>query len=285
MFSQWLPDFVDADFLRNALASLIFFLVLMTIRTLMRRAMLRRSDVETEVRQRWLNTLRNSVVVVFLLGMALIWSSQIETLAVSLVAIAAAVVLATREMILCLMGTIYRSSSRAYSVGDRIEINGLKGQVIDLNMLSTTLLEPSQVMRKGTVGRVLTFPNSLLLTQPVCNETMLGNYVVHTMQVSFNRSADWEKAESALLSAANAEVQEYAKDLARHAREMQRSYGLEAPALVPRLHLALDDRESVNLYLQLPVPLLRRGQIEQRILRACLAVMGSGKEEKAEEAS
>lgn len=283
MLSQWLPDFVDADFLRNALASLIFFLVLMTIRTLMRRAMLRRSDVETEVRQRWLNTLRNSVVVVFLLGMALIWSSQIETLAVSLVAIAAAIVLATREMILCLMGTIYRSSSRAYSVGDRIEINGLKGQVIDLNMLSTTLLEPSHAMRKGTVGRVLTFPNSLLLTQPVCNETMLGNYVVHTMQVSFNRNADWKKAEEALLSAANAEVESYAKDLTRHAREMQRSYGLEAPALVPRLHLALDDRESVSLYLQLPVPLMRRGQIEQRILRACLEVMGSGKEGKEED--
>lgn len=273
MLSSWLPDFVDADFLRSALASLVFFLVLMTIRTLMRRAMLRRSDVETEVRQRWLTTLRNTIVVVFFLGMALIWSSQIETLAVSLVAIAAAIVLATREMILCLMGTIYRSSSRAYSVGDRIEINGLKGQVIDLNLLSTTLLESSQVRRKGTVGRVLTFPNSLLLTQPVCNETMLGHYVVHTLQVSFKREDDWETAEAALLAAANAEVQEYAKDLARHARELQRSYGLEAPALVPRLHVALDERESVNLYLQLPVPLMRRGQIEQRILRACLQEM------------
>ena len=270
MLSSWLPSFVDAAFLRNALVSLIFFLVLMVIRTLVRRAMLRRNDVETEVRQRWLTSLRNTVVVIFLLGMALIWSSQIETLAVSLVAIAAAVVLATREMILCLMGTIYRSSSNAYSVGDRIEINGLRGQVIDLGLLSTTLLESSYVNRKGTVGRVLTFPNSLLLTQPVCNETMLGHYIVHTMQVSFNRADDWEAAESALLAAANVEVKEYAADLAHHARELQRSYGLEAPALVPRLHVALDDRESVTLYLQLPVPLMRRGQIEQRILRACL---------------
>lgn len=270
MLSSWLPSFVDAEFMRNALISLVFFFVLMVIRTLVRRAMLRRSDVETEVRQRWLASLRNTIVVIFFLGMALIWSSQIETLAVSLVAIAAAIVLATREMILCLMGTIYRSSSRAYAVGDRIEINGLRGQVIDLSLLSTTLLESSYVNRKGTVGRVLTFPNSLLLTQPVCNETMLGHYIVHTMQVSFNRADDWESAETALLAAANAEVKEYASDLANHARELQRSYGLEAPALVPRLHVALDDRESVTLYLQLPVPLMRRGQIEQRILRACL---------------
>lgn len=273
MLSSWLPSFVDAAFLRNALISLIFFFVLMVIRTVVRRALLRRSDVETEVRQRWLTSLRNTIVVVFLLGMALVWSSQIETLAVSLVAIAAAIVLATREMILCLMGTIYRSSSRAYAVGDRIEINGLRGQVIDLSLLSTTLLESSYVNRKGTVGRVLTFPNSLLLTQPVCNETLLGHYIVHTMQVSLNRNDDWHAAETALLAAANAEVKEYANDLAHHARELQRSYGLEAPALVPRLHVALDDRESVTLYLQLPVPLMRRGQIEQRILRACLSEM------------
>lgn len=268
--SAWLPDFMDAAFLRNTLISLIFFLILMAFRFLVRRALLRRDDVETEIRQRWLTTLRNSIAGVFFLGMAFIWASQIETLAVSLVAIAAAIVLATREMILCLMGTIYRSSSRAYSVGDRIEISGLRGQVIDLGLLSTTLLESSQAKRKGTVGRVLTFPNSLLLSQPVSNETMLGHYLVHTIQVSLDRQEDWQAAESALLAAANEEVKAYASDLAHHAKELQRSYGLEPPSLVPRVHIDLDDVKSIDLFLQLPVPLMRRKTIEQRILRQCL---------------
>lgn len=279
MLADWLPSFVDAEFLRNTVVSLVFLLILMAIHAVVRRAMLHRNDVETEIRQRWLTTLRNSIVAVFMLGMALIWSSQIETLAVSLVAIAAAIVLATREMILCIMGTIYRSSSSAYSVGDRIEINGLRGQVIDLSMLSTTLLESSQVRRKGTVGRVLTFPNSLLLTHPVWNETLLGHYIVHTIQVVLKRDENWEVAEKALLDAANEEVKTYAKELAQHAHELQRSYGLEAPALVPRLHLAIDEKEVINLYLQLPVPLTRRGKIEQKILRACLSAMHSSKQE------
>lgn len=158
-------------------------------------------------------------------------------------------------------------------MGDRIEINGLRGLVIDLGVLSTTLLESSHAKRKGTVGRVLTFPNSLLLSQPVCNETMLGLYIVHTIQVSLKRDEDWSVIEAALLEAANAEVKAYASDLAQHALELQRSYGLEAPALVPRLHVALDEKDETNLYLQLPVPLMRRGQIEQRILRACLNEM------------
>ncbi|MFX5157822.1 mechanosensitive ion channel domain-containing protein, partial [Acinetobacter baumannii] len=85
-------------------------------------------------------------------------------------------------MILCLMGTIYLTRTHAYTVGDRIEINGLRGQVIDGDMLSTTLMEAAQaVPNKSTVGRVITFPNSLLLTHPVSNETMFGHYVVHNV--------------------------------------------------------------------------------------------------------
>lgn len=280
--ASWLPSFVDAAFLRNALVSLIFFLILMAIRFIIRRALLRHDDIETEIRQRWLATLRNTIAGVFFLGMAFIWASQIETLAVSLVAIAAAIVLATREMILCLMGSIYRSSSRAYSVGDRIEIGGLRGQVIDLSLLSTTLLESSQAKRKGTVGRVLTFPNSLLLSQPVANETLLGHYLVHTIQISLERNEDWELAEAALLSSANEEVKEYAGDLAKHAKELQRSYGLEPPSLIPRVHVAMDDVKSIDLFLQLPVPLMRRKTIEQRILRNCLKQLKEASTKKAE---
>ena len=60
MLTSWLPDFVDAAFLRNALVSLIFFLILMAIRFIIRRALLRHDDIETEIRQRWLATLRES---------------------------------------------------------------------------------------------------------------------------------------------------------------------------------------------------------------------------------
>lgn len=271
MLVQWLPDFVDKVFLRDLAASTIFLVILMVLRTLIRHAVLKRADLGPEVKRRWLVTLRNSWLVIFMLGMALIWANEIETLAVSLVAIAAAIVLATKEMILCLMGSIYRTSTHAYTVGDRIEINGLKGQVIDTNVLSTTLVESSQAMaNKGTVGRGITFPNSMLLSQPVYNETMLGSYVMHTLHIDIGRSADWEGAEQALLTAAQAVVASYSEDLSQHARELQRGFGLEAPTLEPRIKITLDDRESIGLHLQLPAPLGQRARVEQQILREFL---------------
>ncbi|TJZ74266.1 mechanosensitive ion channel family protein [Chitiniphilus eburneus] len=277
MLPAWLPNFIDKIFLRDLAASLVFIVILLVLRSLIRHGILKRDDFSPDVKRRWLINLRNVVLVVFMLGMALIWANEIETLAVSLVAIAAAIVLATKEMILCMMGAIYRTSTHAYSVGDRIEIAGLKGQVIDINLLSTTLLESSQaVARKGTVGRGITFPNSLVLSQPVFNETMLGSYVLHTVHVNINRGEDWQGGESAMLAEARAVVEEYAADLAKHARELQRGQALESAALEPRLRLSLDDRESVGLHLQLPVPLGQRARIEQRILRAFLGAVPCG---------
>ncbi len=284
MLSAWLPDFIDASFIRNLLVSFIFFGILMLIRGVARRAMLKRTGVAATVRQRWLASLRNVIAVVFFLGMALIWASEIETLAVSLVAIAAAIVLATREMILCIMGSIYRSSTDAYGVGDRIEVQSLKGLVIDSDMFSTTLIESMQAVgSKSTVGRVVTFPNSLLLSNPVWNETRLGHYVLHNIHVNISRGEDWLAAEKALLEAANQEIEKYSQDLSRHARELQRGHGLESPALEPRVVINLDHREDIGLHLQLAVPLGQRAQIEQRILRTALTTVQAQRQKQAQE--
>lgn len=271
MLEQWLPSFVDAAFLRNVAASLVFLSILMLVRTLVRRSIINRSDLRLEVRQRWLANLRNAIAVVFILGMALLWASEIETLAVSLVAIAAAIVLATREMILCLMGSLYRTTTQAYAVGDRIEVNGFKGQVIDSDMFSTTLIESVQpALGKSSAGRVVTFPNSLLLTHPVSNETMFGAYVLHNVTVSLNRGDDWQLAERVMLNSANLEIKSYAEELERHVRALQRGHGIERPTVEPRVVMSLENRESIVLHLQLPTPLMMRSQVEQRILRAVL---------------
>ncbi|BCL75451.1 membrane protein [Jeongeupia sp. HS-3] len=270
--ADWLPTFIDRVFIRDAAVSLIFIMTLLLVRTLVRRAILGRRDMSAELKRRWLVTLRNTILVIFVLAMALIWANEIETLAVSLVAIAAAIVLATKEMILCGMGSIYRTSSNAYSVGDRIEISGLRGLVIDTNLLCTTIHESSQVQaHKGTVGRAVTFPNSLLLSQPLYNETALGQYVIQTIHISIDREADWQRAETLLLNCAFDIVADYADDLKQHARQLERSYALESPTLEPRLRISLEEREDITLHLQLPVPLGQRAIIEQRLLRELLS--------------
>ena len=68
-----------------------------------------------------------------------------------------AIVLATKEIIMCLSGAIYRASSGTFKVGDRVEIGAFRGDVIDQTLLATTILEigPGQAIHQHS-GRTVT---------------------------------------------------------------------------------------------------------------------------------
>ena len=71
--------------------------------------------------------LKTGLLLLLLFGAIAIWAQELRTLALSFVAIAAAIVVATKELLMCLSGTLLRSSSRNVSLGDRVEIAGVRG--------------------------------------------------------------------------------------------------------------------------------------------------------------
>ncbi|MCB5195204.1 mechanosensitive ion channel family protein [Deefgea salmonis] len=263
-----LPFLLDRSTLRDALFTLFLLIGIVSMRAAIRSTILHRNDLSVEIKRRWLVSLRNIALGFFVLGIILIWGNEIQAFAVSLIAVAAAFVLATKEVILCMLGSIYRTSSHVYEVGDRIEIAGIKGQVLDINLISTTLVESSRAdHHKGTVGRGIKIPNSMLFGNPVYNETMMGNFAIQTIHINVTRDADWELAETVLLKCGREIISEYMDQLAQHAKEISSDYVMDTPLQEPRVRLILDEIEFIGLQLQLPAPLGLRAQIEQRVLR------------------
>ncbi len=69
--------------------------------------------------------------------MFLFWNTEINEFALSLTAIAVAVVVASKEIILCFTGSIQRASSRSFRIGDWIEVGNTRGEVIEHNLMAT----------------------------------------------------------------------------------------------------------------------------------------------------
>ena len=108
---------------------------------------------------------RNGVAVVVLILLLFLWGGQLRHFALSVAALAAAVSIASKEFVMSALGSLMRATQRPYAVGDIIEINGMKGEVLIIDLFSTTLLEEAQ---SGYVtGRTYQFPNMLLLLNPV----------------------------------------------------------------------------------------------------------------------
>src|SRR5690606_27740699 len=89
----------------------------------------------------WLFIAKRLPGIILLIGILFIWGQELRDFALSLVAVAAALVLATKEVILCLMGGLLKASTKLFENGDRISVSGYKGKVIDHTLLTTTLIE------------------------------------------------------------------------------------------------------------------------------------------------
>jgi small-conductance mechanosensitive channel len=171
-------------------ATAILFATLLVLRAVAGRAIRHRTDAPPHVQRRWTANLRNALLLVGLLGIVLIWAPQLRTLALSLTAVAVAIVVATKELILCLSGALLRASSRAFEVGDWIEVGGLRGEVIDHTLLATKLQEFGEAPDAfAPTGRVAVVPNSLFLGSPVRNQTSFRREITHRFAITLEPGA------------------------------------------------------------------------------------------------
>lgn len=274
---DWLTT-SDSALILDGLKSLVLLAVVLIMRAILVRAISRNPSLTVEDRRRWANNARNTMVVTFVIGLTFIWAHELSAFAVSLIAVAVALVLATKELILCLSGAVLRMGANVYSLGDRIEIHGLRGNVLDQNWLTTTLLEigPGQMSQQYT-GRAVVFPNSLLLSHPLINETYMKAYIVHVMTIPLTADDDWRKAEQVLLDAARAECSPFLEEARRHMKQVEGESWLDAPSVDPRVTIHLPDPGRINLLLRVPSPGQRTSRVEQAILRRFLSEFYAGK--------
>lgn len=212
--------------------------------------------------------IRRLALVLMVLGVGLIWATEIRTFALSITALAVALVIATKEVLLCAMGAVLRASAGSFHIGDRIEVGGIRGDVVDHGLLATTIHEVGPGHQ--WTGRILTMPNSALLTQTVINETSMQKYVLHVITVPVPWDLEWRNAEAALLDAANDICEDYIKEARTELEEHARAQGLSGPRVEPRVHLHVPEQGKLHLVLRMPTAARDKGLIEQEVLRRFL---------------
>ncbi len=269
--STWLPQ-VDSSVVLDGLTSLLLLLFLLIVRALIVRAISKNPTLSMEAKRRWVVSVRNSMVFVLLVGLVVIWAHELQAFAVSLVALAAALVLATKELLLCWSGAALRVDGKVYSVGDRIQIAGHRGVVLDHDIFANKLLEigPGQASHLYT-GRVTVFPNSMLFTNALVKENPVQEYGLYILMIPLTDKDDWRDAERHLLDAAKAECIPFMEEAGRQMKLLEQTNLLEAPSPEPRITIQLLEPGRINLVLRFPAPDRGRSRIEQAILRRYLA--------------
>ncbi len=215
-----------------------------------------------------------SFLIAFLL-LFFIWRTELRAAALSLAALSVALVLAGKELFTSVLGYIHRTTSGSFAFGDVIEINGIKGEVIDQTLLSTTVLEMSE--EHLFTGRVVQFPNSFFISHAMRNYSRLGDYQLGMVSIPVASGSDLDTARRVLAEVANAVCSDFVAPAHAALRELEGEQFIVMPSAEPRVSIRLGEAGKATLLLRFPCPASQRTRTEQELLTKYLAALRSVK--------
>ncbi|TCS37859.1 mechanosensitive ion channel-like protein [Paucimonas lemoignei] len=219
--------------------------------------------------------LKNLVLLASVIVVGTIWASKIAGAALSLAAVAGAMLIISKEFLANLLGSAFLTVSRLYRVGDFIELDGIAGRVIDTDLLATTLSEAQEGSQ--LTSRTVTLPHSMLLVKPLRNLTATGMYVVHMLKVVADPAEDLVALEQALLKAAHEVCDPWMAEADAHLKRIETRDMVDLPSAEPKVILQLNDVKQATLSLRYTCRPNERVKVEQAILRHYLAYRASAR--------
>ena len=224
-----------------------------------------------EVRRKRLVAIRNGVGVAAMVFIIMLWSTELKTLIVSLIAIAAAIVLATKEVIMSMIGGMVRTTTQRYQIGDRIEIKDFRGDVIDISLLSTALMElnPTPGVQMYT-GHIVFLPHSLILTESLRVHHTTSSYSVHTFSIPVAPGQNVVTEQARLQKICLNFCAENMGEAAKNFQMIQDHMSIDMPSSTPKTLMHSDSNGSWWLTSRIVAPLKQLQTIEQEIIGAFL---------------
>jgi small-conductance mechanosensitive channel len=165
------------------LASILVVAVVIIVRALILRAIHSRFE-EAWVEYRARKVATYTATIVSLLTIGFIWIDAFSGFPTFLGLVSAGIAIGLADVLKNLAGWIYIIARRPFRVGDRIEIQGTKGDVVDLRLFRFSMLEVGNwVDAEQSTGRLIHVPNGLLFNVQVANYTEAFPFIWHEIPV------------------------------------------------------------------------------------------------------
>lgn len=251
----------------SILTTLFFVIVLWLVRRMAIKYIWRDAEVLSKDQRSWIIRIKNFSVMILILGLILIWAPQLHTVALSLAAFAVAVVVATKEMILCITGAIVRVTTTPFRSGDWITVDGTTGEVVDIDAFSFRLQE---VDMKGKsyqfTGRTISIPNSKLFSSNVENANFFKSYVFEDIRITITHAdIDPAAAMQKLREISQRYFAPYHSEAVAFNRKIRRRSGVGIGAAEPSFDISTSDIGNYFFQVRMFLPTIAAASVRADI--------------------
>jgi small-conductance mechanosensitive channel len=210
-------------------------------------------------------------VLIFVGTVTVLWVQEPQALVVSVGLVGAAVAFVLQDFLKNFVGGLAILASDIYSVGDRIEVEEWLGDVVDVGLLYTTLLEMrGWVAGDQATGRLVTVPNGLAVSGVVSNYTKDFPYLWDEIRFPISQGSDLAYAMERFRAIAESETEdEAARAEAALTEVVMEKYYLTEREVRPSVYLSFND-DWVDVYVRYVTSVYDRRAMRSRLFQLML---------------
>lgn len=180
--------------------------------------------------------------VLIILLLTVVFSDRLGNVTVALGVAGAGVAFALQEVIASFAGWFAITFAGFYNPGDRVQVGGIKGDVIDVSFLRTTLMEVGEWVNSDLYsGRVVRVANSFVFKEPVFNYTGEFPFLWDEIIIPVKYGSDHNLARKILVGVADKTLTDYSKNAHNAWKDFSKQFLLEDATVEPIVTLALND--------------------------------------------
>ena len=197
-------------------------------------------DVQTRYRARKVVTLVSYLLILLFLG--IVFKDRLGGLTIAFGVAGAGIAFALQEVIVSLAGWVAIVFGRFFVIGDRIQLGGIKGDVIDIGLVRTTLMECGEWIKADLyTGRIVRVANSFVFKEPVFNYSGDFPFLWDEITVPVTYVSDYRLAREILEKIIHEVIDEYSAYAKRAWKDVVKKYMINEAMIDPVVTLACTD--------------------------------------------
>lgn len=264
---EWIRDFLDTYPLTS---KILWFLLLYALLYFFRKLLLNRLYQRLKGSEHWYETQKfarwtnNAILVILFLY---IFGRNLSGLSTALGFAGAGITYALREVIMSIAGWFAILFGDFFTAGDRVRLGGIKGDVVDISALRTTLMEVGEwVDGDQYTGRKVRVANSYIFSSPVYNYTSSFEFLWDEITIPIPFDSNLDLARRLLIEIADKHTDKFTDQANQSWNAMRRQFKLEDASLESQVYLMLNEN-VIEISLRYVVDYQERREVKDKLYR------------------
>ncbi|CAM1335253.1 mechanosensitive ion channel family protein [Tenacibaculum aestuariivivum] len=226
----------------SSIIKYLIWVILIFITIAFLRSLLRKKLPDTGIRYKSQKAVEFFGYVLLIIITISFFTGSIKDFALAIGLLTAGITITLQELILSVAGSFYIFLVGVYKPGDRIEINNIKGDVIDIDSIYTTMMEIGEwVSSDNYSGRIVKLSNSFVFKGPVYNYSEDFAFVWDEFNLPIRYGSDIELAKVIIVKIASETLSEYVSTSMSEWNKVVNKYYIENAQVEPTLAITMTD--------------------------------------------